>query len=224
MADDNNNWPTGTPDQNAGSDEHHTDANIGANTEDLNTAPAAPADEQPTSVLTPVSGSATEQGEKNDSTSVDGDPQTGTVPPGTTIWCVRADIPAGDDAHPTPPQQGAPNAQQSGLPSPDTEQSAEHAIWRARGPEPAERATGCTECAEPQSVRCANGQSVRAQQRHAGRSGQSERPDTVAVRPAAHSRGNRHARRATSLSRWSRHSLRRRSAWASAMRRSPTAG
>ena len=116
MADDNNNWPTGTPDQNAGSDEHHTDANIGANTEDLNTAPAAPADEQPTSVLTPVSGSATEQGEKNDSTSVDGTrkpepyrlaPQYGAYAPTPQQETTRI---------PTPPQQGAPNAQQSGLP------------------------------------------------------------------------------------------------------------
>lgn len=116
MADDNNNWPTGTPDQNAGSDEHHTDANIGANTEDLNTAPAAPADEQPTSVLTPVSGSATEQGEKNDSTSVDGTrkpepyrlaPQYGAYAPTSQQETTRI---------PTPPQQGAPNAQQSGLP------------------------------------------------------------------------------------------------------------
>ena len=110
------------------------------------------------------------------------DPQTGTVPPGTTIWCVRADIPAGDDAHPDAPTAGCAERTTVRTAVPDTEQSAEHAIWRARGPEPAERATGCTECAEPQSVRCANGQSVRAQQRHAGRSGQSERPDTVAVR------------------------------------------
>lgn len=119
MADDNNNWPTGTPDQNAGSDEHHTDANIGANTEDSNTAPAAPAapaDEQPTSVLTPVSGSATEQGEKNDSTSVDETrkpepyrltPQYGAYAPTSQQETTRI---------PTPPQQGAPNAQQSGLP------------------------------------------------------------------------------------------------------------
>ncbi len=119
MADDNNNWPTGTPDQNAGSDEHHTDANIGANTEDSNTAPAAPAapaDEQPTSVLTPVSGSATEQGEKNDSTSVDETrkpepyrlaPQYGAYAPTSQQETTRI---------PTPPQQGAPNAPQSGLP------------------------------------------------------------------------------------------------------------
>ena len=212
MADDNNNWPTGTPDQNAGSDEHHTDANIGANTEDSNTAPAAPAapaDEQPTSVLTPVSGSATEQGEKNDSTSVDETrkpepyrlaPQYGAYAPTSQQETTRI---------PTPPQQGAPNAQQSGLPyqTQNNPQNMPYGVRVDQNQPNAPQGAPTAQNRNPYGVPTGN-PFAPSNGTPAG-PGNPNGPTQSPFGPGSPQQGQP-ARRATSLSRWSRHSLRRR--------------